>query len=381
MVTRIKSNKIITPQGIAQGYVYFEDATITEVSAQENSFDREVDLTGLYVSPGFIDLHTHGGNGYDFRLSEEAVVEGSNFHLRHGTTTILPTISAAPLAEMREGVLGVEKAMKNPRCHVNVLGAHLEGPYFSKNQVGAQAADHITPPIAKEYEPLVEELSHAIARWSYAPEEDTDGKFSAYLKDKDILLSAGHTDAKYEHMKQAMENGCNLVTHLYSCTSTVTRNKGFRSLGVIESAFLEDDLYVEIIADGKHLPPDLIRMILKIKGTDHVALVTDSLAIAGTDATGGSSVAGGFIVEDGVCKLPDRSAFAGSIATADRLVRVVTRETGVDLCEAVKMITQIPAKILGVNKGDLAAGKDADIIAFDDDIQVKKAFVMGKEIF
>ena len=381
MVTRIKSDKIIAPQGITCGYVYFEGNTITQVSAQELPFDREVDLTGLYVSPGFIDLHTHGGNGYDFRLSEEAVVEGSNFHLRHGTTTILPTISAAPLQVMREGVLGVEKAMKDPACKANVLGAHLEGPYFSQNQCGAQASEFITPPVAQEYIALTEELSHAIARWSYAPEEDVDHAFSAYLKDKDILLSAGHTDAKYEHMKKAMENGCNLVTHLYSCTSTITRNKGFRSLGVIESAYLEDDMYVEIIADGKHLPPELIRMILKIKGTDKVALVTDSLAIAGTDATSGKDVGKGFIVEDGVCKLPDRSAFAGSIATTDRLVRVVTREAGVGLCEAVKMLTRIPAKILGVNKGDLAAGKDADIIAFDADIQVKKAFVMGKEIF
>ncbi len=381
MVTRIKSDKILTPQGMEQGYVYFEGDTITEVSAKQKPFDRELDLTGLYVSPGFIDLHTHGANGYDFRLSEEAVVRGSDFHLQHGTTTILPTISAAPFAQMRQGVLGVANAMKNNRCKANVLGAHLEGPYFSQNQCGAQASDHITAPIAEEYEPLVEELSDAIARWSYAPEEDTDGKFAAYLKDKNILLSAGHTDAKYEHMKRAMENGCKLVTHLYSCTSTITRKNGYRSLGVIESAFLEDDLYVEIIADGKHLPPELIRMILKIKGTDRVALVTDSLAIAGTDLTEGSSPAGDFIVEDGVCKLPDRSAFAGSIATADRLVRVVTQQVGVELCEAVKMITRIPAEILGVNKGVLASGKDADIIAFDADIQVKKAFVMGKEIF
>ena len=139
-------------------------------------------------------------------------------------------------------------------------------------------------------------------------------------------------------------------------------------------------MYVEIIADGKHLPAELVRLILKIKGSDKVALVTDSLALAGSDITHGFMLETEFIIEDGVCKLMDRTAFCGSIATSDVLVRFMVNEVGVSLCDAVKMITKVPAEIMGLNKGRLEAGYDADIIVFDGDINVRKAFVMGKEV-
>jgi len=220
-----------------------------------------------------------------------------------------------------------------------------------------------------------------IARWTYAPENDVNGEFCKYLTEHGIVASAGHTNATYKEMQLAAENGCTLVTHLYSCTSTITREFGFRKLGVIESVYLNDDMYAEIIADGRHLPPELIRLILKIKGMDRVALCTDSLALAGTDVTEGITLNVPFIIEDGVCKLRDRSAFAGSIATADVLVRVMVKEVGVDIVDAVKMITKVPAKILGLNsKGKLAKGMDADIVVFDEDVIVSDVFVMGIKI-
>lgn len=381
MITRIKSNRILAGSEVICGYVYLEDAVISEVSDRELPFDREVDLTGYFVSPGFIDLHTHGGKGYDFIDGEEEVIEGCNFHLQHGTTSILPTISAAPFPKMRHAVEAVHKAMQNPRLKSNVIGAHLEGPYLSKAQCGAQCTEFITPPKAEEYEPLVQEYGNAIARWSYAPENDPDGAFCRYLKENGIVASAGHTNAVYEDMLQAMDNGCKLITHLYSCTSTITRKQGFRQLGVLETAMLHDEIYAEIIADGRHLPPELIRLIVKIKGIDRIALVTDSLAVAGTEAKSGFMVDTPFIIEDGVCKLADRSAFAGSIATADVLIRTVTQEAGFALTDAVHMMSAVPAEIMGLNKGVLAPGNDADIIAFDDAINIKTAFVMGEQVF
>ena len=178
----------------------------------------------------------------------------------------------------------------------------------------------------------------------------------------------------------AIDNGASLITHLYSCTSTITREYGFRSLGVIESAFLRDELYVEIIADGKHLPPELIKMIVKIKGKDKVALITDSLEIAGTDITEGEMSGTPFIVEDGVCKLKDRSAFAGSVATADRLIRVMVEECCFAVAEAAEMLTKVPAEILGVNKGRIVEGYDADLVVFDENITVTDVFVNGEKI-
>lgn len=381
MMKRIKSNKIILENEIVCGYVYFEDGKITEVSNRELEFDKEYDFTDKYVSPGFIDIHTHGANGGDFIKEEDDIINGCNFHLKHGTTSICPTLSAAPFSVMSKAVETISLAMKNENLKSNIIGAHLEGPYLSKEQCGAQSTDFITPPVKEDYESLVSNFSDAIARWTYAPENDEGGEFCKYLKNNNIVASAGHTNAKYDDMCIAMENGCNLITHLYSCTSTITRKQGFRSLGVIETAMLHDDMYVEIIADGKHLPPELIKLVLKVKGTDKVALVTDSLAIAGTDIKHGFMVDTEFIVEDGICKLADRSAFAGSVATADMLIRVMINEAGVSLTDAVKMMTKVPAEIMHLNKGSLDSGKDADIIVFDENINVSCAFVMGKEVF
>lgn len=374
---RIKSDKIIVGESLFEGYVYFEDGQITAVTDRELPFDQEYDKTGLYVAPGFIDMHTHGGRGHEFFGSAEDVVGGCNFHLEHGTTSICPTVSAAPFQVMRESVFQIKKAKESGQLKSNLIGLHLEGPYLSPEQCGAQCTDHITPPKPEEYCTLIQEAGDIIARWTYAPENDPEGTFCKYLTEHGIVASAGHTNAIYDDMKTAMDNGCRLITHLYSCTSTITRKQGFRRLGVIETAYLNDDMYVEIIADGRHLPPELIRLILKVKGTDRVALVTDSLALAGTGVTHGITLGTEFIIEDGVCKLMDRSAFAGSIATADRLVRVLAKEVGVSIPEAVKMMTKVPAEILGLNKGVLEAGKDADIIIFDEDIQMQDVFVMG----
>ncbi len=377
---RIKSSRIITPEGLVSGYVYLENGKITEISAAELPVTEEFDVGDHYVSPGFIDLHTHGGGGHRFEGSVEEVIEGSNFHLKHGTTSICPTVSAAYFDAMAESVKNIAKAMQDYRVKSNILGAHLEGPYLSTKQTGAQGAEFITPPKSEDYLPLLKEYGQYIARWSYAPENDQNNDFCKALKAHAVLPAAGHTDAVYDDIKSAMGEGMKLITHLYSCTSTITRDHGFRRLGVIESAFLEDDLFVEIIADGKHLPPELIKLIYKIKGSDRILLITDSLALAGTDVKRGKMQSTEFIIEDGVCKLLDRSAFAGSIATADRLVRVITTECNIPLTEAIKMMCETPAKLMGLHKGQLKPGFDADIAVFDDDIQIQSVFVSGKQV-
>lgn len=377
---RIKSDRLIVNSELYDGYLYAENGRISEISNVEKSADECYDFTGKYVSAGFIDMHTHGAGGYAFMNSSVSdVVNGCNFHLDHGTTSIVPTISAGAFETMRDAVVNIHKAKNDGALKCNILGAHLEGPYLSAKQCGAQCPVFITPPKADDYKGLIAEYGDSICRWTYAPENDTDGEFCKYITEHGIIASAGHTDAKYCDMEIAINNGCRLVTHLYSCTSTVTRDHGFRSLGVIESAFLRDELFVEIIADGKHLPYELIQMIIKIKGADKVALITDSLEIAGTDITEGVMSGTEFIVEDGVCKLKDRSAFAGSVATADMLVRTLVGLCAFDIPTSVKMLTEVPARILGVNKGLLSVGRDADITVFDDDMTVTDVFVGGKK--
>ncbi len=374
---KIKSDKIIVGESIFDGYVYAENGKIVEISKEEKPCEENYDFTGKYVSAGFIDMHTHGAGGYAFMNSTvEDVINGCDYHLAHGTTSIVPTISAGEFETMKQAVVNIHSAKGKTKG--NLLGAHLEGPYLSPKQAGAQCPVFITPPKKQDYESLIEEYGESITRWTYAPENDINGEFCKYLTEHNIIASAGHTDAKYQDMQVAIENGCNLITHLYSCTSTVTRDHGFRSLGVIESAYLRDELYVEIIADGKHLPPDLIKMIIKIKGMDKVALITDSLEIAGTDIKEGVMSGTEFIVEDGVCKLKDRSAFAGSVATADRLIQTLVNECGFTIPTAVKMLTEVPAKILNVNKGKIEKGYDADIVVFDEIISIQNIFVSGQ---
>ncbi len=375
---RIKSENIICDDKIVSGYIYFENGKITYIGRDELAFDSELDAGDNYVSAGFIDMHTHGGGGFSFDGSVEEIVKGADFHLAHGTTSVLPTVSAAPIDVMRTASKNITDAIKLSKA--NIIGAHLEGPYLSPAQCGAQATEFMTSPIPDDYKELIESGSYLIKRWSYAPENDADGEFCNYLTSHGVLASAGHTDAIYDDMRVAMQNGCNLITHFYSCTSTVTRDHGFRRLGVIETGYLEDDMYVEIIADGKHLPPDLIRLILKVKGTDKVALITDSLSIAGTDVKRGRMQATDYIIEDGVCKLCDRSAFAGSIATADTLIRVMTKEVGISITDAIKMLTAVPARLLKLNKGRLCKDYDADIVVFDKDINIKHVFVNGNNV-
>ena len=379
---KIKSDKIIAGERLFDGFIYIENGKIRDVTQKSGEAEKTYDFTGKYVSAGLIDLHTHGAGGYPFIGGTESdVLNACEFHLKHGTTTILPTVTAGAFETMREAVKNIAAAKKSGKSKGNILGAHLEGPYLSKEQCGAQCPSFITPPVKEDYRGLFEEYAGDIARWTYAPECDKNGEFCRFVVSRGAIASAGHTNAKYEDMKTAIGCGCNLVTHLYSCTSTVTRDHGFRSLGVIESTYLCDELYAEIIADGKHLPPELIKMIVKIKGADKVIACTDSLAIAGTNAKEGVMSGTEFVVEDGVCKLKDRSAFAGSVATADRLLHTLVSDCGFPMPTAVKMLTETPAKLLGLKKGKINAGYDADLIVFDEEINVKTVFVNGENIY
>ena len=392
MYTKVKifNGRIITPYRIIpNGTIVINDEQIVEVS--ENNVEvpgaEEIDANGRYIAPGFIDLHVHGGGGFDFMdNTEEAFLTIAQTHARYGTTSMLPTTLTSELEELFQTLELYKQSNKNNVSGAQFLGLHLEGPYFSMNQRGAQDPRYIRDPDPREYKEILSRSSD-IRRWSAAPERKGALEFGQYLKSKGILVSMGHTDAIYEEALAAFENGFTLATHFYSCMSGVTRRIVFRYAGVIETAYLIDEMDVEIIADGVHLPAPLLKLIVKIKGTDHTALITDAMRAAGMPP--GESILGSrhnglkVIVEDGVAKLPDRSSFAGSVATADRLVRTMVQVAEVPLTDAVRMISQTPASILGLSqtKGALVAGKDADIVIFDDDIQVELTMVKGRIVY
>ena len=381
----VKSDAIILPSGLYDGYIVAEKGKISAITKELPATKGEyLDATGYYVSPGFIDMHTHGGGGHDFMDGDvNCITEAAMAHMRHGTTTIVPSSVACGLDELctfLDNFVEAQQVLKDGPC---LWGVHLEGPYFNKAQAGAQDPRYIKNPLPSEYESIVTHGKGTIIRWSIAPELDGALEMGDYLAARGILPSIGHSDAEYAEVLAARNHHYTLVTHLYSGMSTIVRKGGYRKLGVIESAYLIDDMDVEIIADGHHLPAELLQFIYKFKGADRIALITDSMRAAGMPD--GESILGSLkngqkvIVEDGVAKLMDRSAFAGSVATADRLVRVMHKQAGVDIVNAIKMLTSTPARILGAKqKGAIATHKDCDLVVFDSDINIKAVITGGK---
>lgn len=387
MKTKLKGNIITPVRIIKNGEITFEDGRITYVGVRKNddSLYDCVDFGENYISPGFIDLHVHGGGGYDFMDGTEEAFEGiAALHQAHGTTSLLATTLTCPDEELFNIFDIFDKITKKdkPTC---LYGIHLEGPYFAKSQKGAQDEKFIKSPTPEHYLKILEKGGNYIKRWSIAPELDGAMELGRLLSEKGILPSIGHSDAEYDTALEAFENGYTHLTHFYSAMSTIIRKGGFRHPGLIESGYIIDDLTVEIIADGCHLPPSLLKIVYKSKGADKVALVTDALRGAGSNS--GTmilgSLANGYevIIEDGVAKLPDRSAFAGSIATTDRLVRNMINLAGATLEDAVKMVTFTPAKIANMaNKGLLRVGFDADISVFDENINIQAVFIGGNRV-
>ncbi|MEJ0106258.1 MAG: N-acetylglucosamine-6-phosphate deacetylase [Bacteroidota bacterium] len=387
---KIFNGNVITPSGILPGgTVLITGETITTVSEKniEVTDAIEIDAQGKYISPGFIDIHVHGGGGHDFMDgTETAFLEIAETHAKYGTTSMLPTTLTGSKEDIIKTLAVYEGAKEKNMTGSQFLGMHLEGPYLAMSQRGAQDPRYIRDPDPGEYKEIISGSS-SIKRWSAAPELKGAIEFGRYIKSKGILPAIAHTDAVYEEAEEAFENGYTLATHFYSAMSGVVRRNAFRYAGVIEAGYLIDEMDVEIIADGVHLPAPLLKLVYKIKGADRTALITDAIRAAGTDST--QTVLGNkdnglkAIIEDGVAKLPDRSSFAGSVATADRLVRTMISIAGVSLRDSIRMITATPARILGIaeKKGELAAGKDADIVLFDSNITIAMTIIKGRVIY
>ncbi len=369
---------------ISRGDIRVENGLIQSIAPKISpGSDEVIDAKGLYVSPGFIDLHVHGGNGYDFMDAQaEEHVKIAEFHATHGTTTMVPTTVAGELGKTKR-VLEAFIAAKTMPCHgAKMAGIHLEGPFVAKERSGALDPCYIKDPNRHEFEQILKWGRGEIIRWTIAPELTGALEMGDELSSIGVLPSIGHSDATMQEVTAALQHGYSLLTHFFSCMSTITRDHGYRSGGIIEAGYYYDDLDIELIADGRHLPGELLKMIYKMKGYRHIALVTDAMRGAGFDH--GEYMLGAredgipAIIEDGVAKLLDRSAFAGSVATMDLLIRTMITQADVPLCEAVYMATKKPAEILkNSSVGEIAVGKCADLVWFDSDIHVKATMVDG----
>ena len=387
--SKIINGRLITPFRIMEGAeLTFEDGIITGIGNRTDDTGYEtVDAGGCYVTPGFIDIHSHGGGGMDFMDEDPSVFDRiSRIHSRYGTTMIFPTLTSSRFDVLKSAITSFSEIPEEGTGGARMPGLHLEGPYFSMEQRGAQDPRYVRPPDRNEYMEILD-MTDRIARWSLAPELPGANEFASELRKRGIVPAIGHSNATYEQVLEAFENGFELITHLYSGCSIMRRINAYRVAGVVESAFLIDGMNVEIIADGHHLPPSLLKLIYQNKSVSRIALVTDSIRAAGDSSietiVGDKETGVKAIVEDGVAKLPDRSAFAGSVATADRLIRTMVNNTGVPIEKAVEMLTSSPARIMNVydRAGSLSTGKYADFVILDENHGIRATIIGGRKVF
>lgn len=378
MKKQIVNGRILTPEGwLIDGSVVVDgNKILTVLNSILPLADAEIiDAKGCDIVPGGIEMHVHGGGGRDFMEgTEEAFRVAVDAHLQNGTTAIFPTLSSSTVPMIEKAMETCDRLMQEP--DTPIMGLHLEGPYFNPKQAGAQIPEWIKAPVPEEYEHLLT-YSKCLKRWDEAPELPGSVAFVKACCAHGVLPAIAHTRAKYEDVHAANVAGMTHATHFYNAMPVVYKTREFKTPGTVESIFAEENMTVEMIADGIHVPPVMLRMIYQIKGVEKTALITDALACSASKDN--TAFDPRVILEDGVCKLADRSALAGSIATMDRLVRTCVQQAGIPMEDACRMAAETPARIMGIydRKGSIEKGKDADIIMFDDKQQLKFVMQMG----
>ena len=346
---------------------------------------QRIDCTGKIVAPGFVDLHTHGAGGADLMdaaRDPESIPTIARTLAAGGTTTWFGTTVAAPIAETRQVVDAALPFIDTQLGGATLAGLHLEGPFLAPSQCGAHRPEHLRAPQPEDYAPLLTLLQQrGRHRLTAAPELEGALALGAAAQIYRTHVAIGHSDALLPDIRRAIDSGYSHVTHLYSCTSGLKVERGYKTPGINESALLLDELTVELIADGHHLPADLIRLVHKVKGAEQVCLVTDSMRATGlgegTYRLGEWEV----LVEDGVAKLPDRSKFAGSVCTMAQAVRVASG-AGLPLADVLRMASETPARLMDLSrKGTLATGQDADLVVLDERHEITLTIAGGRIVF
>jgi len=377
-----KNGRLIFPNGVRDGLdLLVEDGMITAIRGQAPVMGEQiVDLEGNYLAPGFVDLHVHGAMGRDtMEASEEAFRAICDYHATGGTTSLLVTTATAPT----KAIIDVVNSVRDCRASVKqIAGVHVEGPFISKAKAGAQRVSLIRKPTSKACAPFLKHCD-VIKRMTIAPELPGATELIDKLRENGVSVSGGHSDAWEDDARTAFEHGMRNVTHTFNCMSTTRRRGIDRVAGLLEFAMSEPEIICELIADGHHVSPTLMKMLYRAKGARGICLVTDATPGAGLpDGSKFSLYGTKCITEAGVCLLADRSTLAGSAARMIDLVRTMVTKIGVPLHEAIVMATDTPAFAIGLsNKGQFKIGGDADLVVISQELEMLRTFVAGEEVF
>lgn len=371
----IKNCNIIYLDKIELGSVLIEDGKIKEINPKDTISTNVIDANGLYLSPGFIDVHIHGAGGYDTMDGTiDAINKISKVICKHGTTSFLPTTMTVSINQINKALLAIKYCKLNGTDGANCLGAHIEGPFISPKAIGAQNPAFLLNPTLDNYHSIVKNAEDSVVSITIAPELPGALDLIKHLSTQGIKCSIGHTNCTYQEALDGIKCGCCHSTHLFNGMSAFNH----REPGAVGAIF-DSNISTETISDGIHISYPALRIAYKLKGSDNVLLITDAMMACdmpdGLYSLGGQDV----VVSNGAARLTTGS-LAGSVLTLDKAIRNVYKNINLPLYEIVKMATFNSAKFCGVQnkKGLIKENYDADLVLFDKDINIKKVLIKGK---
>lgn len=384
----IKNCKVILQDRIRDNVdvIVKGDKILKIVSNINETYDTDViDGKGRYLIPGYVDIHCHGSNGYDFMDNTlTAIKEICQYNIKNGVLSLVPTTLSSDLYELLEFLCIISKLDFNDMHFANIEGIHLEGPYFSLSNAGAQDKKYIHVPNQKEISKILN-VTDKIIRWSVAPEIPNIDILIDQCKERNIMLSVAHTEANFQDIKYARDRGFTHFTHLYSGMKTIFYEKGLRKVGAVEAALFYDDLTVELIGDGIHIPYELFELIYKIKGADRIAIISDGMRATGTNVSrsilGSKKNGQQVVIDSDVAKSLTSGTLAGSVTPLSRMIKQIYHNTQIPLVDIIKMATAVPAKILGLRyKGAIMPGYFANLLLLNNDLDIEMVILRGKKL-
>ncbi|NWL86241.1 N-acetylglucosamine-6-phosphate deacetylase [Paenibacillus sp. 79R4] len=398
---QIHHARILTPRGwINNGSLFIKDGEIVGIDQGDGSGVEssgqvviaeepwiQLDAGGRMLLPGFIDLHVHGGGGYDvMKGSADELYGMCRFHASRGTTSLLATTLTASheeiISALEAAAVAVQDTEREPDG-AHLLGIHLEGPFLNQTRCGAQNPDDLREPSIEEFESFWSASQGQIKLMAIAPELHSAEEVIVHAVNRGVTVSLAHTDADYLTMKKAVEWGATQVTHLFNGM----RPLHHREPGVAGAALMLDELAVELICDGHHVHPDLVKWVFDIKPEGKVIMITDSMCAAG--CPNGEYLLGKLpvLMHNGQVhlKLDDGSlgSLAGSSLTMIDALSRTAAFTGKEIADIVPALTLHPATQIGVQdrKGTIELGKDADIVIIDEEFQIYQTYVQGHRVY